>query len=314
MASELKLTARGVPPAARPSGDPAPARTGRVGIRWDWFLVPAVFVSLMLLALPQGMFIWLSFHADLGLGQVSNALTIRTYVHILTDPFYRHAFWLTLYLSVAAAGFGLLLGFPTAYALARIGGWTASFLISLILTTSLVTVVVKLMGLDIILEPTGMINRALLWLGVVRSPVQLLNNQVGVLIGLVQYTLPMTIVLLFGVIQTIPVSLEEAAATLGASHAAIHRQVILPNAMPGMVSSGLIAFNMSMGAFTSAVLLGGGRVRTIPVLIQQIIIQNTDYAEGAALSTVLVVFVFVINLCVGAAFAARGRRAAYHVG
>lgn len=284
------------------------AHRGQGGSLWEWFLWPSVLISLALLALPQGMFIWLSAHADLGLGQVSESLTIVNYVHILSDPFYRHAFWLTLYLSVAAAGLGLLLGFPAAYALARIGGWTASFLISLILTTSLVTVVVKLMGLSIILEPGGMINRTLLSLGLVRNPVQMLNNQLGVLIGLVQYTLPMTIVLLFSVVQTIPVSLEEAAATLGASHAAIFRLVIVPNAKAGLVPTGLIAFNMSMGAFTSAVLLGGGRVRTIPVLIQQMIIQNTDYAEGAALSTVLVAFVFFTNICVGAAFAAQSRR------
>jgi len=285
-----------------------------MGVAWEWFLLPAVLVSLFLLALPQGMFIWLSFHTDLGLGQVSEALTIGNYVHIISDPYYRYAFFLTLYLSVATTGLGLLFGFPTAYALARIGGWPASFLISLILTTSLVTVVVKLMGLNLILEPTGMINRTLLALGLIQNPVQMLNNRFGVLIGLVQYTLPMIVVLLFGVVQTIPVSLEEAATTLGASHAAVYWQVILPNAKAGLVSAGLIAFNMSMGAFTSAVLLGGGRVRTIPVLIQQMIIQNTDYAKGAALSTMLVALVFVINLCVGAAYAARGRRAARDVG
>lgn len=314
MTTEAKLFERGVHPAARRLAARASARGGHFGIRWDWFLVPAVLISLGLLALPQGMFILLSFHADLGLGQVSLAFTIDNYVRVLTDPFYGHAFWLTLYLSVAAAGIGLLVGFPAAYALARIGGWIASSLISLILTTSLVTVVVKLMGLNLILEPTGMINRALLALHLVRNPVQMLNDQTGVLIGLVQYTLPMTIVLLFGVVQTIPVSLEEAAATLGASNATIYRKIILPNSRAGLIATGLIAFNMSMGAFTSAVLLGGGRVLTMPVLIQQTIIQNTDYAKGAALSTVLVAFVFLINLSIGAVFAARGRKAAPDAG
>jgi putative spermidine/putrescine transport system permease protein len=76
-----------------------------------------------------------------------------------------------------------------------------------------------------------------------------------------------------------------------------------------LVSSGLIAFNMCMGAFTSAVLLGGGRVRTVPVLIQQMIIQDTNYARGAALSTVLVGFVFLLNLAVVGAIARSGRRA-----
>lgn len=314
MPPEAELTEQEFTPAL-PAATRRRRFAARPGItRWEWFLWPSVLVSLVLLALPQAMFFWLSLHADLGLGQVSDTLTLHNYVHVLTDAFYRQSFWMTLYLSVAAAGTGLLLGFPAAYALARIGGWTASFLISLILTTSLVTVVVKLMGLNIILGSTGMVNRFLIALHLTDAPLQMLNNQFGVLIGLVQYILPMTIVLLFGVVQTIPVSLEEAAATLGASHAGTFRQVILPNAKAGLISAGLIAFNMSMGAFTSAVLLGGGRVRTIPVLVQQMIIQNTDYAEGAALSTVLVALVFLINVAIGAAFVMGRNRETSDVG
>ena len=97
------------------------------------------------------------------------------------------------------------MGFPAAYALARIGGSIASLLLSLILTTSLITVVVKLIGLNIILGSDGVINRVVLGLGLSSAPIAMLNNDFGVFIGLVQYTLPLMIVLLFGVVQTIPV-------------------------------------------------------------------------------------------------------------
>jgi ABC-type spermidine/putrescine transport system permease subunit I len=66
--------------------------------------------------------------------------------------------------------------------------------------------------------------------------------------------------------------------------------------MPGIVAGGLIAFNMSMGAFTSAVLLGGGRVLTLPVLIQRKIVFDVDYPLGSALSTTLLVVVFLCNV------------------
>ncbi|MBV9784566.1 MAG: ABC transporter permease [Acidisphaera sp.] len=265
-----------------------------------------MLLSLGLLVLPQAAFIWLSLHADLGLGQISDAVTLENYLRVLTDPFYLGSFWLTVHLSAAATLFGLLVGFPAAYALARIGGWIATIILSLILTTSLITVVVKLMGLNIILGSTGLINTSLLALSITSSPVQMINNETGVFIGLVQYTMPLMIVLLFGVVQTIPVEIEEAAAILGATRARTYLRVILPNARAGLLSSGLIAFNMSMGAFTSAVLLGGGRVRTIPVLIQQMIIQNNDYGKGAALSTMLVVFAFLLNLIAGGLLARGG--------
>jgi ABC-type spermidine/putrescine transport system permease subunit I len=261
-------------------------------VKWERFLWLALSISLLLLVLPQANFIWLSIHPDLGLGEVSDQLTKDNYLSLFTDPLYLHAFWLTVYLSAASAGIALLLGFPTAYALARIGGWIASAILSLILTTSLITIVVKLMGLNLILTPLG-----------------LMNSEFGVCIGLIQYTTPMIVVLLFGVVQTIPVGLEEAAAILGATRATTFLNVVLPNARHGLVSSGLIAFNMCMGAFTSAVLLGGGRVRTVPVLIQQMIIQDTSYARGAALSTVLVAFVFVLNLAVMGIVSRRSRHA-----
>jgi putative spermidine/putrescine transport system permease protein len=110
---------------------------------------------------------------------------------------------------------------------------------------------------------------------------------------------------LFSVVQTIPASLEEAAEIHGAARFAIYRSVVLPLAWPGLLAGSLTVFNMSMGAFTSAVLLGGGRVRTMPVLIQQTIIQNTEFGRGAALATVLLVLVFAINLAVGLLVAGR---------
>ncbi len=277
-------------------------------VRWERFLWPAALLSFLLLALPQAAFIWMSFHVDMGLGQVSDRATFENYVRVLTDPLYLRSFWLTVRLSVATTAIALLVGFPTAYVLARLGTWIASMLLGLLLVTSLVTVVIKLMGLTIILGPSGMINRLLLSLGVIASPLGLVNNEIGVLIGLLQYTLPILIMLLFGVIQTIPRGLEEAAEIHGATRTSTYRRVILPLARPGLVAGALIVFNMSMGAFTSAVLLGGGRVRTVPVLIQQKIIQSVEYAMGATLSTVLLVFVFAINLAVGTWVMTRGRR------
>lgn len=246
--------------------------------------------------LPQASFVWMSFHEDLGLGQVGDTFALRNYVTIVSDPFYLRSIWLTIYLSAGATAIGLALGFPTAYALARIGGWRARFVLSLVLTTSLITIVIKLMGLNLLLDNSGLVNSVLLALGVIASPVGFVNSQLGVLIGLVQYTLPILILMLFGVVQTIPESLEEAAAIHGASRGYIVARVVLPLAQGGLLGGGLIAFNMSMGAFTSAVLLGGGRVKTIPVLIQEKMIQSTDYAMGAALSTTLILLVFAMNV------------------
>lgn len=299
--------------ASNAAGSPKVRLRGRAGmrdpfaVRWELFLWPAVVLSLLLLVLPQFGFVWLSFHEDLGFGQMSDQATLANYREILTDPFYLHAIWLTIYLSAATVVLVAAMGFPTAYALARMPPGLATVLLGLLLTTSLITVVIKLMGLNIILGSSGMVNTALLALGAISSPIAFLNSELGVLIGLVQYTLPLFIMLLFGVVQTIPRSLEEAAEVHGATRFALWRRVIIPLSKPGLVGGSLIVFNMSMGAFTSAVLLGGGRVRTIPVLIQQEIVQSAQYGLGAALATTLLVLVFVINVAVAALAGRSGR-------
>lgn len=276
-------------------------------IRWELFLWPAVALSLLLLILPQAGFVWLSFHADLSLGRVSDELTLVNYRSLLTDSFYLHSTWLTIYLSGLTVAIVLLVGFPTAYALARMPTWLATLLLGLLLTTSLITVVIKLMGLNIILGSSGMVNSLLIHLSLISSPIQFINSELGVLIGLVQYTLPLFVMMLFGVVQTIPRSLEQAAEIHGATPFSVWRRVIIPLCKPGLVGASLIVFNMSMGAFTSAVLLGGGRVQTMPVLIQQKIVQSSEYAMGATLATSLLILVFLINVAVGV-WAGRSRR------
>lgn len=268
-------------------------------IGWTVFLWPALAISLGLLVLPQAAFVLMSFHKDIGLGRVDAAVTLANYVQILSDGFYLDAIGLTLKLSAAATACAVSFAFPTAYMLARIGGRMASVLLSLVVITSLVTIVIKVMGLNILLGSAGLLNQALLGLGLVSAPLQLTNNEIGVTIGLIQYTLPLLILMLFSGVQTIPVALEEAAQIHGATRISTFFRLILPLSIPSLVGGSLIAFNMCMGAFTSAVLLGGGRVHTLPVLIENKIVQSSEYGMGATLSTILVLFVFAVNVLVG---------------
>jgi putative spermidine/putrescine transport system permease protein len=290
-------------PASRSDEDDS-ARQWR---RLLWF---PLALSAALLILPQLTFIAMSFHRDIGMGQVSADFTFANFAQILTDVLYLRAIWLTTWLSACATFAAVLVAFPTACWLARIGGPVATLLLTLILASSLIAVPIKLMGLDIILGPSGMINQTLMVLSIVRNPLRLLNNEIGVLIGLVQYTVPILVLMLFAVVQTIPKNLEEAACVHGASDTAAFFAVIVPIARQGIIGACLLSFNMCMGAFTSPLILGGGHVLTLPVLIQQKVINDADYGIGAALSILLVCFVFLMNVAVGAYVTRDGRRRA----
>ena len=264
--------------------------------RWSLFLWPPLIISAALLILPQASFVWMSFHRNLGMGLVSDTLVLDNYLRVLTDSFYLNSLWLTFWLSLVATAFALIAAFPTSYFLARAKSRWISFLIVLLLISSFVTIVIKVLGLSLVLGQEGVVNQFLQWAGIVSEPLRMLDSESGVVIGLVQYTLPFLVMLLFGVIQAIPQSLEEAAELHGASSISIFRRILLPLAMPGVISGALITFNLNMGAFTSAILLGGGKVLTLPVVIQRKIFLDVDYPLAACLATILVVMVFIFNV------------------
>ncbi len=263
---------------------------------YDLALLAALAVSVLLYLVPQFFFVRQSLYGNLGMGQIGTELTLANYKTLLTDRFYLQAFVRTLALSGAATIAGLLIAAPTAYFLARLRAAWVRWLIVLLLISSFVSIVVKVLGLTMLLGNNGPIPAALRMLTGGWWSASLLNNGTAVVIGLVQYTLPLLVMLLFGVIQNIPASLEEAALVHGASDWRLVRRVLLPLAWPGLVTAGLISFNMNMGAFTSAVLLGGGNVLTLPVLIQRKMILEVDYPTAAALSVLLTLAVVIINL------------------
>ena len=142
----------------------------------------------------------------------------------------------------------------------------------------------------------GPINSILLGLGIVERPVKILGTRAGVVIGLMHYVLGFMVLMLFSVIQTIPRSLEEAAQILGASRWRVFWRVVIPLSVPGVVAGSLIVFNLCMGSFVSAALLGGGKVLTLPVVIERTIVLNSEYAMSGALSGILMVTVLLVNV------------------
>ncbi len=268
-------------------------------IPWRVLLLTPVVVSFFLLAVPQYYFISTSFHANLGYGHIGEAFTLENYGRIFTDPLYLDALMRTFALSGISAGICLALGFPVAYVLARMQSRWTGLLLGLLVATTFITPVVKDIGLIILLSTSGMANRILEGLGIISTPMSWMGSFPGVLVGLTHYMLPLVILLLITVIQTVPRSLEDAAHAHGASRLRVFCSVIIPIVKPGLVAATLMVFNLGIGAFTTPALLGGGRVLTFPVLIQRSVILDVDYPFAAGLSTVLLLSAFIINVLAG---------------
>ena len=273
-------------------------------IRWHLFLILPVLVSLVLFIAPQIAFLRGSLFQNLGYGQLGPDLTLTNYVQFFSDEFYLNSLLLTVGLSLATVVISIGLGFPIAYGLARSrSSWRSTWL-TLLVASSLVTVVIKALGLMVLLSVNGPLNKFLLLLGVIETPIRMLNNNIGATLGLVHYVLPLAVLVLFSVVQTIPQNLEEAAAGLGSGPWRRAYRVLFPLALPGLVTAGLMSFNLAMGTFTSIALLGGGKVLTLPILIERKAILEVNYPFAATISTVLLFVGVLINVIV-LAFAQR---------
>lgn len=278
-------------PRAVPAGSGQP-----MTLRWGWFLVPPFIFSAVLMSASQLTFLEGSFHRDLSLGRSAPDMSLFNYSRLVTDTFYLGVLWITVKLSAIAALATLALGYPVAYVISR---WRSRFtplLLAGIVVATFVTIVIKAFGLIVIFSADGLLNRTLLGLGLIRDAYSIFGTQEGIVFGLMQFTIGYSVLVLYSVIQTIPRSLEEAAEAHGASRARVYWRIVLPLSIPGLVVAGLTIFNMCMGAFTSAALLGGGRVFTLPVLIQRSVMMETKYGMGATLAVVLLISTLTINL------------------
>lgn len=264
-------------------------------VRWGIVMLPAVVVSVGLLAASQLVFLRMSFLRDRGFGLVDTQPTLVNYLAVITDGFYLGSLLLTLQVALIVVACSLLIGYPAAYVLTRMPSRWASLIIAAIVACALVAEVIKVLGLIVIFSADGIVNRTLVVLGAASAPIRILGSITGVVLGLLHFTLGFVVLLLFSVLQTIPRSLEEAAGVHGASPWRVFWRVVLPLSAPGVITAGLVIFNLSMGAFTAVSLLGGGRILTLPVLIERTMILETKYAMAACLAAVLLGTVLLLN-------------------
>jgi putative spermidine/putrescine transport system permease protein len=264
-------------------------------VRWGIVMLPAVVVSVGLLAASQLVFLRMSFFRDRGFGLIDTHPTLGNYLAVATDMFYLDSLYLTVQVSLIVVACSLFLGYPVAYVLTRMPARWATLIIAAIVASALVAEVIKVLGLIVIFSADGIVNRTLVALGAASAPIKILGSVTGVVLGLLHFTLGFVILLLFSVLQTIPRSLEEAAGVHGASPLRVFWRVVLPLSTPGVITAGLVIFNLSMGAFTAVSLLGGGRILTLPVLIERTMILETKYAMAACLAAVLLGTVVLIN-------------------
>src|SRR5450830_1320986 len=251
--------------------------------RRPWLLLSPALLFLAVLAAAALAVVRMSVDVP---GHGWHGISLSGYAD-LAIPYYLKSLWLTLRLALQSTVLAVLLAIPVALAMARAKSKLAR---RLLLTGVLLPLLVNLLqsyGWLIILGPGGVLNHALLSLGIVQRPVQWLYRENGVLLGLIQTAFPLAALPMASALRAISGSYEEAAATMGASRWQILRHVLLPLAMPGMLSGALLLFAYNASLFSVPLLLGGRRVSMLAVLVRDQITPLLNSQAASAISIVL---------------------------
>jgi putative spermidine/putrescine transport system permease protein len=195
-------------------------------------------------------------------------LTLEAWGKFLGDPYYWGVVRTTLELGLVVTGLCLVVGYPTAYAMSKIRRPAVLLLVYLILFAPIfVSVVVRTYGWLLLLGKGGLVNVVLLRAGFIREPLALVFNTTGIVVAMVHILLPFMVFPLLSVIGQVGGDLREAAMDLGAGRLQTFRRVTLPLTVPGIVSGCQIVFTLTVSAFVTPFLMGGGKVQVLSGLV-----------------------------------------------
>lgn len=264
----------------------------RIGL----LIIPPLLLMGIMLVGTQFLFLRAGFHEDLGLGRSAPELTLANYAEVWHDPTYLESLVRTLWLSLLVVVLSVLAAWPAAYALSRMRPAIALALLALVVASSFVTLPIKILGLVILFAADGPLMRFLTDFGLVAPGFSFIGSLTGVIVGYAHLSIGFLITTLFSILQAVPHRYEEAAAILGANRWRVLWRVVIPLSVPGTIGASLILFNLLAGAFVSAALLGGGKIVTLPILIQRTLLLFNDYGIAAALSALLLAVVLAVNI------------------
>lgn len=234
------------------------------------FLAPAVVTAVILVA---ALFEVLQYSVREFIPGSLNVggLTLDNFTR-LNRPIYWWVLVDTFFISLMTAMFSLVLAYPVAYALVRAQrDWVRSLLVSLSITPLFTGEIVRTFSWMLMLGSDGFINSLLRGLGIIDMPLQMMYTRFGVVVALVQFSLPVMIILLATAIAHVDRDCEKAAANLGAGPLNVFWRITLPLTVPGILSGIVVVFAWTMSAFSTPQLIGGGKI---------LMISNLAYLQG----------------------------------
>lgn len=245
-------------------------------------LGPSLLLLVLVFLVPIGWFI------TGALGELGGLAEIREEaVAVLGSRAVLGAILNTNWIAFLVTCLVLLIGYPVAYALTRARGIAFTAILVCIILPYFTSVIVRTYAWMVLLGRNGLINQALLALGIVDAPLDLMYNRLGVVIGMTYVLLPYMVLTLYSAMKAVDPRLLQAAEGMGASPLRVFLKVFLPLTLHGVIAGSLIVFILGIGFFITPALMGGPSDIMIAMLIEREIELTQNWPTAALMTLVL---------------------------
>ncbi|MBH0084942.1 spermidine/putrescine ABC transporter permease PotB [Psychrobacter sp. SCQQ22] len=276
-------------------GSKSPFRTATLWLIWGWLLIFALLPNILVIAV--------SFLTRDSSAFISLPVSIDSYARMI-DPLYFGVFIHSLWMAGITTIICLLLGYPFAWLISRAKPRWQPLLMMLLILPFWTNSLVRTYALKLLFANNGLINKSLLAIGVIDTPIDILYTQGAVIAGLTYLLFPFMVLPLYAVFTDLRQDMLLASQDLGASKTQTFWHIVLPLTTPGIISGVLLVLLPAMGMFYVADILGGSRNLLVGNIIKNQFLDARDWPFGAAASVLLTLAMAVLLL----AYRASSRR------
>lgn len=242
----------------------------------------------LIVIVPICWLFWLSFVGS------NDQISLENYRRMLASRSYIQVFLLTFEISACTTLLCVVIGYPLAYFLSQLPARIANLCMIAVLVPFWTSLLVRTYAWLVLLQRKGLINQLGMHLGLWDSPLPLVNNFAGTLIGMVHIMLPFLVLSLYGAMRAVDADCLKAASSLGATPAQAFRKVFLPLSLPGLYGGMLIVFILSLGFYVTPAILGGGKIILVSMRIASNIELFVNWGAASALGVVLFVLTMLV--------------------
>lgn len=217
------------------------------------------------------------------------SLNFENFTYLLQDPLYVRAYFFSLKVAFFSAIMTLVVGYPMAYYIARSPENRRALLLMLVILPFWTSFLLRVYAWQGFLRSNGVINNFLLWTGLIDTPIQMLQTNFAVYLGIVYTYLPFMILPLYATLVKLEESLLEASADLGGRPMATFFHVTLPLSMPGVIAGFMLVFVPAIGEFVIPELLGSPDTLMIGRVLWNEFFSNRDWPVASAVAIAMLV-------------------------